>query len=115
MGDISLDSGDQSIYSFLRLVGCTYFRQHASAFPLQTPEALFHSIKDSTSCLDHHNKWLAKIRGIIRQRVDTNNKLLPSSEALQLHWKRCLWVLGMWHCASLNIVEVPGEYDKALV
>ena len=31
------------------------------------------------------------------KRVDIESKSMPSTEALLLHWKRCTWVLAMWH------------------
>ena len=108
IGETCLDSESPSKFSFLRLVGCSYFRQHTSGFKLQTPEALYYSISDATSCYDHHDKWLAKIRTIVRQRVDRENKSMPSTDALLLHWRRCTWVLGMWHCATQNRIELPG-------
>ena len=42
--------------------------------------------------------------------MDTDNKLMPSADALRLHWMKCVWVLGMWHCATQNSIELPGEY-----
>ena len=67
----SLNSEDtMAQYSFLRLVGCAYYKQHASAFRTQTPEALFHSFKGG--CIhDQHNSWLASIR------VETDSKTPP--------------------------------------
>ena len=105
-------------YSFLRLIGCAYYKQHTSAFRTQTPEALFHSMKRGSSIYDHHNSWLANIRNTVRQRVYTDSKSMPPTEALLLHWKRCKWVLAMWNCATKNSVDLPGmcsiTIDKAL-
>jgi len=75
IGETCLDSESPSKFSFLRLVGCSYFRQHTSGFKLQTHEALYYSISDATSCYDHHDKWLAKIRTIVKQRVERRKQV----------------------------------------
>lgn len=97
-----------SRYSFLRLVGCAYYKQHTSAFKSKTPEALFHSVSGGTSTYDHHNRWLTKIRTTVQQRVITEATSMPSTEALLLHWKRCTWVLAMWNSAIQNKLDLPG-------
>ena len=98
----------QARYSFLRLIGCAYYKQHTSAFRTPTSEALFHSIERGSSIYDHHNSWLANIRSTVRQRVDTESKTMPSTEALLLHWKRCEWILAMWKCATSSAIDLPG-------
>ena len=92
------------VYRWLKLN-----KQHTSAFRSQTPEALFYSICDTNTVYEHHAKWLAMIRSTVRQRVDTESKSIPSTEALLLHWKRCTWVVAMWHCATLNHINLPGN------
>ena len=98
-----------SILSFLRLVGCTYFNKHKSGFKEQTPRALYHTISNSTSTEEHHYEWLTKIREVVWERADTEHNMLPTTEALRLHWKRCLWVLKMWHSAQDNDIHLPGK------
>ena len=109
IGHVSLDTKSDAYLSFLRLVGCAYFRKHTSAFQLQTPEALFHSIPATNGALDSHSKWLSKIRSTVRQRPDRESDSMPSTEALGLHWKRCVWVLQMWNCATHNDIYLPGK------
>ena len=105
------ETGDSdSKFSFLRLIGCAYYKQHVSAFRSQTPEALFFSVTNATSTHDHHAKWLAKIRTTVRERVDTESKSMPSTEALLLHWRRCTWVVEMWHSATLESIDLPGVH-----
>ncbi len=41
IGTVSLDRDSPSLYSFLRLIGCKYFRKHTSLFAPQTPVTLF--------------------------------------------------------------------------
>jgi len=66
------------LLSFYRLVGCTYFRAHASGFELTSPVALYHSmtgeqclrnaacsplpLHDWRTVLEKCSKWLAIIR-----------------------------------------------------
>ena len=89
--------------SFLRLVCCAYFRKQTPVFQLQMPEALFHSIPATHGALYTHFKWLGKIRSIVHQRLDQESNSMPSTEAQVLHWKRCIWVLEIWNCATKNI------------
>ena len=105
-----MDLHSNAKFSFLQLIGCAYFKQHASAFRSQTPETLFYSVSNATTMYNHHANWLTIIRNTVRQRVDTESKSMPTTEALLLHWKRCLWVVAMWHCATLNSIDLPGIY-----
>ena len=43
------------------------------------------------------------------ERADTEDKTMPSTEALKLHWNRSLWVLEMWHQATSNDIDLPGK------
>ena len=110
IGDIQPDHTHSAIYSFFRLVGCAYFRTHSSAFELQSPVALFYSIKQATTVWDHHDKWLGLIRTTVWQRADNENQNMPSTKALELHWRRSIWVLQMWHGATQNDIELPGKH-----
>ncbi len=114
IGTVSFDRDSLSLYSFLRLVGCAYFRKHTSLFAPQTPVTLFYSIPDPKDTWDHHKRWLETIRNKVWRTVDHEKQRLPSTEALRLHWWRCLWVLGMWHSATQNDVDLPGKiYHRA--
>lgn len=108
IGEVTLDSNDPACLSFYRLVGCTYFRAHASAFECASPVTLYHSVTASNPT-EKHEKWLHTIRKGIWQRVDTESKNMPSITALQLHWKRCLWILDMWHKSIQNDIDMPGK------
>ena len=77
------ETGDSdSKFSFLRLIGCAYYKQHVSAFCSQTPEALFFSVTNATSTHDHHAKWLAKIR-ILKNPSQTSTSFLAAANAEQ--------------------------------
>ena len=111
IGDISLHCSDQSLFSFMRLVGCAYFRIHVSAFEYGTPVTLYNSLEDTQDIWDTHTQWLALIRNGAWLRADNESQNVPTAEALQLHWHRCLWVLGLWHSSSENEVELPGKWQ----
>ena len=53
-----------------------------------------------------HSTWLDDIRHSIWDRVTFENEMVPSDEALFLHWKRSCWVLDMWRQADQNIMTV---------
>ena len=92
IGSMGILETSSALLSFLRLVGCAYFKKHTSAFEHPTPIALYQSI-GIVNPLKHHEEWLQVIRKTIWLRADTESHNLPSTEALALHWKRCLWVL----------------------
>ena len=55
-------------------------------------------------------KWLAAIRRTVWLRADSDSGNVPTMEALQLHWHRCLWVLGLWHASTDNEIDLPGKH-----
>ena len=73
MGDISLHTDSPSYLSFLRLVGCTYFRAHTSAFEFESPVTLYHSVTGSAT--EKHEEWLQLIRQAVWLRADTESKM----------------------------------------
>ena len=108
IGDISLHADSPSYLSFLRLVGCTYFRAHASAFEFASPVTLYHSITGSVA--EKHEEWLQLIRQAVWLRAETESKNIPSTLSLKLHWLRSLWILEMWHKSIQNDIDMPGWY-----
>lgn len=107
LGKISPNPSDPSLYSFLRLVGCAYFRSHTSAFTQTSPVSLYHSVTNMDT-FKAHDEWLDLIRRAVWLRADNEAQNMPSTEALRLHWNRCLWVLNMLHSSTENEVELPG-------
>ena len=99
---------------FVRLVGCAYYRKYASAFALQRPEALFHSTVGS-STLEKHVKWLQSIRSTVHQRAERECDSMPSTEALELHWQRCMWVIQYWKSAMDNKISLPGKQHNIII
>ncbi len=111
MGSISLNRSDCSLYSFLRLVGCAYFRLHASMFEHTSPVALYNSISSTGDIWDTHTKWLDLIRNGVWLRADSEANNVPTAEALRFHWYRCLWVLGLWNSSTNNEIQLPGMHN----
>ena len=56
IGDIQPGHNHPAVFFFFCLVGCAYFWTHSSAFELQSPVALYHSVKQFTTVWDHHDK-----------------------------------------------------------
>ena len=112
IGMISLNKQDESLFSFFRLVGCAYFRSHASGFEERSPVTLYNSVSAAGTLFERHSQWLTLIRNVVWLRADKESQHVPTAEALQLHWYRCLWVLGIWHSATENEVELPGIINR---
>ena len=98
--------------SFLRLVGCAYFKKHKSAFlpSFPTPMTLFNSVQSTSDHQQRHEQWLDLIRDRIWIRIQYEEDMTPSHEALFRHWKRSSWVSSVWNQATSNhIVHPPLE------
>ncbi|CAG2218346.1 unnamed protein product [Mytilus edulis] len=98
IGKLSLTNSDDisSFLSFIRLIGCEYWRKCSSAFlreKLETPEQLYRTVYSSyLSPEENHIAWISKIREALYSRVPSEEFYLPSFDALFLHWKRYYWV-----------------------
>lgn len=80
-----------------------------SAFEHPTPIIIIvYSIEHPPSTWDDHAKWLAKIRMTVWLQADNDSNNVTLIEALQLHWYRSLWVLGLWHMSTENEMDLPG-------
>ena len=109
VGSIGKAFHESSFYSFLRLIGCAYFKKHASGFEQCTPVSLYYSVKKPAADeFDTHKEWLDIIRRRVWMRADLESHNVPTTDALRLHWHRCLWVLELWHSATENEIELPG-------
>ena len=49
-----------------------------------------------------HKQWINDIRQNIADRTTFDTNMVPSTDALYLHWKRACWVLSMWGQADRN-------------
>ena len=98
-------------FSFLRLVGVEYFKSVASKFSRQLQRTraddLFRSaLPDANGDIKSaHAVWLEKIRAAIGFAAESEEYYLPSTDELELHWKRVCWVAQVWGSAGRNIIE----------
>ena len=85
--------------SFVRLIGTLYFKKHLSAFValkcVQTPVQFFNSIAGQT-IEERHELWYGNIRGIVSDRICSEEERMPSYTSLWRHWLRSCWVAQMW-------------------
>ena len=108
-----IDDEPNGFLSFLKLVGCAYFKKHKSAFlpSFPTPVTLFNSVQPDSDHQKRHDQWLDLIRDQIWTRIQFEEEMIPSSDALLRHWKRSCWVSSVWKqaAASNHIVHPPLE------
>ena len=97
----------QGYLSFIRLIGTVYFKKHSSGFETPSPVAHFKKFSDpSLTVQQQHSRWLEDIRQNIWDRTAFENEMIPSDEALLLHWKRSCWVVHMWQQADRNTMTL---------
>ncbi|CAC5360391.1 unnamed protein product [Mytilus coruscus] len=117
IGKLSLTNSDDisSFLSFIRLIGCEYWRKCSSAFlreKLETPEQLYRTVYSSNVSLkENYIAWISKIREALYSRVPSEEFYLPSFDALFLHWKRSYWVSRIWVQAYCENVQYPSLTD----
>ena len=97
-GSLADTEHEHGFLTFLRLVGCAYFRisKHKAVFlpSFLTPMTLFNS--HFVRAEAHHSAWLDAIREKIWLWIRYEEEMLPSYDALQRHWKRSCWVASEW-------------------
>ena len=92
-----------SWHSFLRLVGVVYFLMNLTAFrnQFESPVPHYHSVSTkSRSPAARHVAWIETLNAKIWERVDSEDNLIPSIDALRFHWLRSRWVLLYWKQAQ---------------
>ena len=116
LADVGLNNCafDTGFLAFLRLIGMIYFKKYASGFSTPTPESHFNT--QGLIPLEAHRLWLDDIRQCMWDRVQFENAMVPSTDALYRHWMRACWVIDMWHQASNNemVVQPLVEYGWKL-
>lgn len=111
--DLTDLSYNRGYLAFIRLVGAIYFKKYTAAFNAASPELHFVQFQIETRTThQQHTDWLDDIRQNIWYRVKFENEMLPSNQALGLHWRRTCWVLDMWHQATLNTVKLKPLIDN---
>ena len=115
LADTSLQHGvyEEGYLAFLHLIGTVYLKKHSTGFDTPSPIGHFEAFSQpNLSIQQQHYAWLDDIRQNVWYRVKFENEMLPSNEALFLHWKRACWVLHMWGQAHRNrmILEPMTTY-----
>ena len=95
------DDHKKGFLAFLRLVGTVYFKKHASGFDTPSPPTHFLQFAHADPSVQH-KQWINDIRQNIADRTTFDTNMVPSTDALYLHWKRACWVLSMWGQADRN-------------
>ena len=100
--DTSEESKSLGFYSFLRLIGCLYFKKYYSAVVslknVDTPQQLLQSF--STSIEQKHREWYNTIRSIVSDRISSEEERMPTITSMWRHWLRSCWVVNMWQCST---------------
>ena len=105
--------GCDGLCSFYKLMLCTYFSKHRAAFqPAVSVQELVTKLSSSDksenftliSVIKHfrENMW---------ERVSTETDMLPNADALQLHWKRCMWVPKYWQQSVDSVMSLSPLTD----
>ena len=81
----------------------TYEIQNHSECLSDSPPNIAH--KDGLTPLQQHTEWLHNIRQTMWDRIQFENEMVPSTDALHQHWKRSCWVLDLWNQAEKNILN----------
>lgn len=85
-----------------------YFKKHATAFETHSPATHFLKFAIAEkSPQEQHRDWLEDISQNIWDRIKFENEMIPSTDALYLHWQRSCWVLHMWRQADDNMMLQP--------
>ena len=93
--------------AFLRLIGTIYFKKHSTAFDTPSPARHFQAFYSQDRLVEQqHTVWLDDIRQNVWYRVKFENEMIPSNEALLLHWKRACWVIEMWKQADKKEMDL---------
>ena len=111
---ILTNSDTPGFMAFLRLVGCAHFRKHKAAFlpSFPNPTTLFNSLViDDQPHTSHHSIWLDTIREKIWTRIQYEDQMIPSYDALLRHWKRSCWVRSVWSQSTSNHITYPPLND----
>ena len=112
LADMDSTTNAKGFLAFMRLIGTTYFKKHATGFDTSSPSSHFLKFCDSSLTENqHHSVWLEDIRQNIWHRIKYENEQIPSDESLWLHWKRSCWVSNMWEQADKNVMDIGEVSD----
>ena len=76
-GNITINKECPSFLSFLRLVGCAYFRLHSNAFDYASPVTLYHLVPPTSNIYEHHCNWINIIHRTVWLRAGKESSNMP--------------------------------------
>ncbi len=106
-GTLSDVNSEIGLLAFVRLVGCTYYHKHRSAFlpSYLSPVTHFNSFASpGQTSQQHHSAWLNDMRERIWSKVKYEEEMVPSDGALERHWQRSRWVADTWSQAETQVM-----------
>ena len=103
--------------SFLRLVGCLYFKKHYSAVvslkSIETPQQLLNSFPLCSQTADkQHKAWYTEIRSIVSDGITNKEDRMPSVTSLWQHWLRACYVARMWQNLKKTLYYALPEPEE---
>ena len=69
--------------------------------------SLYNSLTSNSDPHSRHSEWLDFIRNRIWTRIQYEEEMVPSYDALSRHWKRSCWVSSVWRQATSNVIVYP--------
>ena len=103
LADTGHDQMEEGFLSFDRLIDTVYFKNHLAEFTLDTPRALYMSLAQyGIGPVQQHTRFIEVIRESVWSRIEFEDELPPSFDALWRHWQRICWVANMWNQAASN-------------
>lgn len=77
-------------------IGTVYFKKHLAEFTVTTLRTLYMSFSQSdVGPIQQNKKFIEAIRERVGSRIQFEDELPPSSDALWRHWLRICWVSSM--------------------
>ena len=85
MDDINVNG--EGFLSFIRLVGCFYFKTYLADFSDPSPYNLYRECRGANE-KENHIKWFSVIRDTVWEPTEYVDMHVPSLGALKYHWLR---------------------------
>ncbi|CAC5366906.1 unnamed protein product [Mytilus coruscus] len=110
---LNLSTLDETgLCSFYRLVASVYFAKHRPAFRPSASISEFYNTIELGDGLESHTALVKVIREHMWERIQSEDNMLPNSDALQLGWDRSCWVAKYWKQALDNSMHLD-PIDKS--
>ena len=99
-----------SWHSWSQLVWCIFWKLTSFRNQFESPIDCYQSYTTQSEVpSQQHFTWIKTLNAKIWERVDLEDSLIPSIEALWLHWMRSRWVLLYWRQTQCTHIQLPPE------